>query len=306
MGHPLCLDGSTEPEKVLEVSNVESEFVKLHRTTIVGRTRNLNTLIYFDLLLRIRKDIVGDLDLTTKCVGVLAGNESRIKEFLNLKWKGKQFRVLVSEEDNEWIPDCLGPPEAMSSENGGEVSDKENVSLGNVKSGGHAESYDGSDTNSVAFLSNEALNGGGNTPTGDTSETGADKNIISPKGIYNFGAEGKENNKKKGFNNGLRRFKRRKGKTQNRSVGSPSDSRPSKRMRAQLEEEDIFGLDDILKYGPYDFQCPRMDNNGDARAQQEEVGAAGSGAQSQDLNRRTFFSSGHVDSQLNQEINEHE
>ncbi|KAJ0530840.1 hypothetical protein HanPSC8_Chr10g0437161 [Helianthus annuus] len=190
---------SGRPEKVAEVSNAVRVFEELHRKAVVGRTVDLDTLIYFDRLLRIGKvkyekiqylgglsillsfgaetflnnkelwgpwfskldmwegqvlavesiawirvhvfplhlfdseilqkignvfgktlyvpkDVGEDLDLTVKCVGILAGHDHRIKEFVSLKWKDKMFRLWVSKEENEWVPNCLGSPESEKEE----------------------------------------------------------------------------------------------------------------------------------------------------------------------------------------------
>ncbi|MFS7908810.1 hypothetical protein Hanom_Chr01g00087441 [Helianthus anomalus] len=47
---------------------------------------------------------------------------------------------------------------------------------------------------------------------------------------------------------------RRKGKGGSVSLGSPVESRPKKRVRAQLEKDDLFGLDDLIQKGPFPFQ----------------------------------------------------
>ncbi|KAM0034198.1 hypothetical protein Hdeb2414_s0016g00494731 [Helianthus debilis subsp. tardiflorus] len=50
----------------------------------------------------------GEQDLSIFRVGVLAGEASRIRESITLKWKNRSFRVWVEEEQEVWIPDCLG------------------------------------------------------------------------------------------------------------------------------------------------------------------------------------------------------
>ncbi|KAM0064942.1 hypothetical protein Hdeb2414_s0003g00108901 [Helianthus debilis subsp. tardiflorus] len=61
-------------------------------------------------------DIEEERDLSGRSVGILAGNESRVKEFVSLRWKDKVFRVWVSEDDSEWLPDCIRDlePEGLS------------------------------------------------------------------------------------------------------------------------------------------------------------------------------------------------
>ncbi|MFS7898996.1 hypothetical protein Hanom_Chr00s039064g01773601 [Helianthus anomalus] len=41
-------------------------------------------------------------------VGVLAGEAHRIKEAVSVSWRNRNFRVLVEEELDAWVPDCLG------------------------------------------------------------------------------------------------------------------------------------------------------------------------------------------------------
>ncbi|KAM0026093.1 putative RNA recognition motif domain, nucleotide-binding alpha-beta plait domain superfamily [Helianthus debilis subsp. tardiflorus] len=48
-----------------------------------------------------------DGDLSMGCVGVLVGDGKRIIEKVVLNWQDKRYRVWVSEDLGEWIPDCL-------------------------------------------------------------------------------------------------------------------------------------------------------------------------------------------------------
>ncbi|KAJ0616680.1 hypothetical protein HanIR_Chr02g0093201 [Helianthus annuus] len=73
-------------EKVLEIPSSDKAFVSLHRSAVVGRTRDLDTLIYFDRLLRIGK--VGYLNI--KYLGGLSilvsfSNSDSAGEFLKNK-----------------------------------------------------------------------------------------------------------------------------------------------------------------------------------------------------------------------------
>ncbi|KAJ0464095.1 hypothetical protein HanHA300_Chr14g0523141 [Helianthus annuus] len=62
----------------------------------------------FGKVLHYPKNLDIDLDLSMVRVGVLAGEASRIKEVISLSWKNKNFRILVEEEVDAWVPDCLG------------------------------------------------------------------------------------------------------------------------------------------------------------------------------------------------------
>ncbi|MFS7948958.1 hypothetical protein Hanom_Chr06g00565921 [Helianthus anomalus] len=53
---------------------------------------------------------------------------------------------------------------------------------------------------------------------------------------------------------GASSFKRRKGKGGSVIMGFPVESRPKKRVKAQLEKEDLFGLDELIQKGPFSFQ----------------------------------------------------
>ncbi|KAM0055730.1 hypothetical protein Hdeb2414_s0006g00209591 [Helianthus debilis subsp. tardiflorus] len=62
----------------------------------------------FGKVLHYPKSLDVDLDLSMVRVGVLAGEASRIKEVISMSWKNKNFRILVEEEVDAWVPDCLG------------------------------------------------------------------------------------------------------------------------------------------------------------------------------------------------------
>ncbi|KAM0042189.1 hypothetical protein Hdeb2414_s0011g00375181 [Helianthus debilis subsp. tardiflorus] len=50
-----------------------------------------------------------DGDLSMVSVGVLVGEGNRISEELVVAWQDKRYRVWVSEDLGDWIPDCLDP-----------------------------------------------------------------------------------------------------------------------------------------------------------------------------------------------------
>ncbi|KAF5795447.1 hypothetical protein HanRHA438_Chr08g0351221 [Helianthus annuus] len=68
----------------------------------------------FGKVLHVPKSLEEDLDLSVNRLGVLAGEAQRIKENVKIKWKNRSYRVWVEEEQDEWIPDCLGFAEVDS------------------------------------------------------------------------------------------------------------------------------------------------------------------------------------------------
>ncbi|KAM0064932.1 putative RNA recognition motif domain, nucleotide-binding alpha-beta plait domain superfamily [Helianthus debilis subsp. tardiflorus] len=51
-------------------------------------------------------------DLTYDLVGVLVGEGTTINDSVTLSWKNKRYRVRVSEERGDWVPDCLASKES--------------------------------------------------------------------------------------------------------------------------------------------------------------------------------------------------
>ncbi|KAJ0683399.1 hypothetical protein HanPI659440_Chr16g0657871 [Helianthus annuus] len=140
-------------EKAVVVPDRTGAFRNLFGLALVGKAKNLETLVDLDRLLRIAKVIVAnvqylgglsmlisfhdedsrkrfldmkevgdmfgkvlfvlksfeeDRDLSIVRVGVLVGVSSRINYEVVLKWKDRSFRILVEEDLEDWIPDCLG------------------------------------------------------------------------------------------------------------------------------------------------------------------------------------------------------
>ncbi|MFS8027836.1 hypothetical protein Hanom_Chr16g01503431 [Helianthus anomalus] len=52
-----------------------------------------------------------DGDLSMGCVGVLVGECKRIIDEVTISWQDKKYRVWVSEDLGDWIPDCLDEDE---------------------------------------------------------------------------------------------------------------------------------------------------------------------------------------------------
>ncbi|KAJ0910431.1 putative RNA recognition motif domain, nucleotide-binding alpha-beta plait domain superfamily [Helianthus annuus] len=72
----------------------------------------------FGKVLHHPKSLDNDRDLSMVRVGVLAGEAGRIKEVISLSWKNKNFRILVEEEVDAWVPDCLGESVSNSQSSG--------------------------------------------------------------------------------------------------------------------------------------------------------------------------------------------
>ncbi|KAJ0661055.1 hypothetical protein HanOQP8_Chr14g0544461 [Helianthus annuus] len=62
----------------------------------------------FGKILHVQKDFGTANDLSFVRIGVLSGVVDRIKDVVTLKWKERNYRIMVEEELDVWIPDCLG------------------------------------------------------------------------------------------------------------------------------------------------------------------------------------------------------
>ncbi|KAJ0436824.1 hypothetical protein HanHA300_Chr16g0595011 [Helianthus annuus] len=371
-----CSAGSGRHEKVLEVKQDVNALVDSHRKAVVGRTVDLDTLIYFDRLLKIGKvkfskiqylgglsilvsfgstgeavsflenkelwgpwfsnldlwegqilaveriawlriqgiplhlfdseilrmvgnlfgkalyvpsNVGDDQDLSVKCVGVLAGLEPRIMEVVRLKWRDRWFRLWVSEEENVWIPDCLGSSELESSELERKVSEEGNSGKGgDTLHGDYGVDYlfeeDGVNSEK-SFMGNEEPD--------VTVNMGPIMKEAACSHAFNVGDGAGNKKENKDINSsGAKVFKRRKGKSVQSSLGSPNDIRPKKRLSAQLEKEDLFGLDDLISKGP--FHCQ---NTVEHREDADGMSATGEINASLDLNRRASLPAGRSQSE---------
>ncbi|KAJ0607904.1 hypothetical protein HanPSC8_Chr03g0105471 [Helianthus annuus] len=191
--------------------------------------------------LYVPKDVREDPDLSINRVVVLAGNDTRVKEFWWLKWKDKSFRVWVMEEDDVWVPDCLS---RLESDLGSPEAEKDSlVSNSHVKEVEDVEEvmFDDTVPDKVGKETNATFSGFGDL---DFNSSAA----VSPK-FVSLGS--KVNQSKDG---GPRFFKRNKGKKCLSHVGSSLEHRPKKRSRVHMEKSELFGLDDLICKGPYSFQ----------------------------------------------------
>ncbi|KAJ0612142.1 hypothetical protein HanHA300_Chr01g0023791 [Helianthus annuus] len=74
----------------------------------------------FGKVLHCPKSLDDDQDLSVVRVGILAGEVNRINEVLSLVWKNKNYRIWVEEEQDAWVPDCLGKSSYLSQNSGSE------------------------------------------------------------------------------------------------------------------------------------------------------------------------------------------
>ncbi|KAJ0818186.1 putative RNA recognition motif domain, nucleotide-binding alpha-beta plait domain superfamily [Helianthus annuus] len=215
----------------------------------------------FGKILHVQKDFENADNLSFVRVGVLSGFVERIKEVITLKWKDRNYRILVEEELDVWIPDCLGgmsgvspavssplasspvvrvaEPEVGDSgfEEDEEVGLDEGSSRGDVqtggspKGGGSGNVFNDVQFNWQPFL--ESCIGEGSNSHGDDTQ-----------GIMFFKARKKSKRRhKRGTRN---HYSPHMGSPIN-GVESSEKARPTKRNRALLEEEsDPFSLDRLL------------------------------------------------------------
>ncbi|KAM0057459.1 putative RNA recognition motif domain, nucleotide-binding alpha-beta plait domain superfamily [Helianthus debilis subsp. tardiflorus] len=221
-------------------------------------------------VLYVRKSFGGEKDLSMGRIGVLVGEVERIKEFIMIRWKNRSFRILVEEEIDVWVPDCLG--EVLGNSPTGSSP------LASSPVGRPVDS--GSPGGGVGEVEETCMGGG--AAGNDDSSPSLSKNVGQGEGpnevsinwqpFVNLGV-GKESNEAGSMNEGIHFFKAcgktkrfRKGgpKSQNiPSAGSPvgyvdssEKNRPKKRSRAQVvessdlahedEDSDPFSLDKLL------------------------------------------------------------
>ncbi|KAF5817421.1 hypothetical protein HanXRQr2_Chr02g0052801 [Helianthus annuus] len=229
-------------------------------------------------------DVEEESDLSGKSVGILAGNECRVKEFVSLRWKDKVFRIWVSEDDSEWLPDCIRDldPEVLSPE-------KEAPEMVNSGRGGDQLEVEGGDVSGSKVMGENS-----NSQCPDNSDPVLNSMSVAVSSCHYFGSG--DNGEAVGINKvinckkgGARSFKTRKGKSGPASMGSPMESKPKKRVRAQVEKEDLFGLDELIQKGPFSFQNI-VDLNGTGIGQ---TGIDGDLEASLDLNRSSNSQPGH-------------
>ncbi|KAM0058235.1 hypothetical protein Hdeb2414_s0005g00167891 [Helianthus debilis subsp. tardiflorus] len=207
----------------------------------------------FGKVLHYPKGLDGDHDLSFVRVGVLAGEAFRIKEAVSVSWRNRNFRVLVEEELDAWVPDCLGYSFLQSRSSGSESSPmssqvgnmSESEKMDDVGSGqpgksGEVEStphYDLGNSHAEFIPLREEREGISVKENGKCnnevmmSEEGGGSQVNSEKN-FPFMSVTKETGvtRKKPFN-----ILRDKHKSKPKSV-SPDVIRPNKRSRVMLDE----------------------------------------------------------------------
>ncbi|KAF5759509.1 hypothetical protein HanXRQr2_Chr16g0742111 [Helianthus annuus] len=224
----------------------------------------------FGKVLHVPKSFGGEKDLSMGRNGVLVGEVERIKEFVSIRWKNRRFRILVEEELDVWVPDCLGVVVGSSPAGSSPLVSSP---VGRPVDSGFPEGR---------FVEDEETCMGGGAIGNDDSIPSLSKNVGSGEGpnevcinwlpFVDPGA-GNVSNESGLMNGGIHYFKAgrkskrfRKGGPKNQgvsNVGSPGGfvdssekSRPKKRNRAQVvessekvheaEDSDPFSLDNLL------------------------------------------------------------
>ncbi|KAM0036113.1 hypothetical protein Hdeb2414_s0014g00422461 [Helianthus debilis subsp. tardiflorus] len=280
--------GSVPGNKVVVVPDRTAAFKEFFRISVVGRTVNLETLVDFDKLLRIanvpysRIQYLGGLFLLISFVDVASANSflenrdvwgpwfskveawkgeaCRIKEVVSVTWKNRNFRVLVEEELDAWVPDCLGFSIIHSHSSGSDsslnsspvVSMSESVNVDEVGTGRPGKS--GEDVSSPIYEMGNS-HADGNPMRGEregfnvVENSNNNNEVLKSAGVgcsqvnadkdMPFMSVPKENDvsRKKPFN-----ILKDKHKPKPKSI-SPEVSRPKKRARSMLDESfDHFGI----------------------------------------------------------------
>ncbi|MFS7934823.1 hypothetical protein Hanom_Chr05g00396201 [Helianthus anomalus] len=113
------MGGCVAPEKTVIVPDRTSAFKDLYGLVVVGRTVDLETLVDFNKLLRLpRRSLLGSTTLAVFQFSYPLLRRLRRREAVTLKWKDRSFRVWVEEEQEVWIPDCLGSEDFEFGEDG--------------------------------------------------------------------------------------------------------------------------------------------------------------------------------------------
>ncbi|KAJ0890228.1 putative RNA recognition motif domain, nucleotide-binding alpha-beta plait domain superfamily [Helianthus annuus] len=216
----------------------------------------------FGKILHVQKDFIKANDLSYVRVGVLSGDVERIKEVVSLKWKGRSLKILVEEELDVWIPDCLGNSSPVSSGNSSPLASSPvvNVEESAVKGSGGAEEgeevrVENGSANGDECAGGNSKGGGNNNQQsevhfnwqpflGDCQGVGSDVHGDGTNGIVFFKASKKTKRRRKG---GARNPSESALGSPVSGFGSVDKGRPTKRNRAQLEEDsDPFSINRIL------------------------------------------------------------
>ncbi|MFS7979722.1 putative RNA recognition motif domain, nucleotide-binding alpha-beta plait domain superfamily [Helianthus anomalus] len=223
----------------------------------------------FGKILHVQKDFGDANDLSFVRVGVLSGVVERIKEVVTLKWKERNYRIMVEEELDVWIPDCLGRMMEGSSAMSSSLASSPVVKVTDPEVGGGVFGEDeevGVETGSAkgGACAGDSSKGGGNINHSAEVQFNWQSFMGDGKGECN-NVHGDGKNGIIFFKAGNKSKRRRKSGARN-LCGSFMDSpnfglescekgRPTKRNRAHLDEEsDPFSINRILA---------QMNNNSD-------------------------------------------
>ncbi|MFS8007526.1 putative RNA-directed DNA polymerase [Helianthus anomalus] len=247
----------------------------------------------FGKVLHVLKSLPEEKDLSVSRVAVLAGEAARIREVVKIAWKERVYRVWIEEEQEDWVPDCLGfrdtiglhrfssakdspgcnddvespmassPVVEVSKVNGqgGGFEGNEGSCMAGDASGSQEAAGVGPE-GSVGLGNNEGSSMEGGAVNNDKSAGGGSDNVHDIRNVFNYecflGNESGSSSApvgKKGpfvFKSSKKSKRQRKGacNIQGKSfvqLDSSEKARPSKRNRAQIEEDnDPFSIDKLL------------------------------------------------------------
>ncbi|KAJ0565309.1 putative RNA recognition motif domain, nucleotide-binding alpha-beta plait domain superfamily [Helianthus annuus] len=197
----------------------------------------------FGKILHVQKDFGTANDLSFVRIGVLSGVVDRIKDVVTVKWKERNYRIMVEEELDVWIPDCLGRMEEGNSAMSSSLASSPVVKVPEPEVGGGSFRED-EEAGEVYGSAKDGVQFNWESFKGDIYGEGANVHGDRNKGVIFFKASKKSK-------------RCRKGGAKNLS-GSFMDSpyvnsescergRPTKRKRAQLDAvSDPFSIDRIL------------------------------------------------------------
>ncbi|KAJ0466628.1 putative RNA recognition motif domain, nucleotide-binding alpha-beta plait domain superfamily [Helianthus annuus] len=205
----------------------------------------------FGKVLHVPKMVEEDLDLSVCSVAVLIGEVGRISDVISLRWNRKCYRIGVEEEQQVWIPDCLGAAginESKASESspvvdlpcsGSEGSEESPVKVGEGVVG-ESIGINQEPTKVASFPMHEVREGGGGHdlevrfPMQTNQESPREVGPVEFNGFKS--GSGKECGRPSRRPGVEVRAKKAQYRPRGNAVGSPSDIRPLKRPRNVLEE----------------------------------------------------------------------
>ncbi|KAF5781415.1 putative RNA recognition motif domain, nucleotide-binding alpha-beta plait domain superfamily [Helianthus annuus] len=212
----------------------------------------------FGKVLHVPKMVEEDMDLSVCSVAVLVGEVGRINDAVTLRWSRKSYCIGVEEEQQVWIPDCLG----VHGSNGSKASESSPVvnlqgSGREGSEGSSAKVGEGEVGETIGINQEPPL--GAVFPMHETSEGGEGQvfevripmqtnpgpsHEVGPGEFIGFKcgsgeASGRPNRRP----NAEAKTRKAQSRSLGKSVGSPTEVRPKKRPRSNLEDtEPGFGF----------------------------------------------------------------